>query len=84
MNINNPKVTSVTYWLNKLQNLTIEKNIFLTITLWKRYEKTQSFKKVSFTHPYYDLNTLEHQNLLKDIQIKTIFILWQLFWLWFS
>ena len=70
MNINNPKVTSVTYWLNKLQNLTIEKNIFLTINPLEEIREDTIFKKVSFTHPYYDLNTLEHQNLLKDIQNK--------------
>jgi uncharacterized protein len=70
MNINNKKVTSVTYWLNKLQNLTIEKNIFLTINPLEEISENKIFKKVNFTHPYYDLNTLEHQNLLTDIQNK--------------
>ena len=47
MNINNKKVTSVTYWLNKLQNLTIEKNIFLTINPLEEISENKIFVLIS-------------------------------------
>ena len=66
----NIKKTSVTYWLNKLQNLKIDKNIFLTINPFIEISNNKIFKKVKFTHPYYDKNTLNFQNQLNSIQNK--------------
>ncbi len=62
--------TSVTYWLNKLQNLKIDTNIFLTLNPFIEISKNKIFKKVKFTHPYYDKNTLYFQNQLNSIQNK--------------
>jgi uncharacterized protein len=70
MDIKNIGKTSVTYWLNKLQNLKIEKNIFLTINSFKEIPEKKIFKKINFTHPYYDENTLNYQKQLKLIQNK--------------
>jgi len=70
MDIKNSRKTSVTYWLNQLQNLKIEKNIFLTINSFKEISERKIFKKVNFTHPYYDENALAHQNQLDSIQNK--------------
>lgn len=70
MNINNLGVTSVTYWLNQLQNLNINKNIFLTINPLEKISEEKIFKKVDFTHPYYDQNALQYQNQLQTIQNK--------------
>ena len=67
---NNIEKTSVTYWLNNLQNLKINKNIFLTINPFMEIPKSKIFKKVKFTHPYYDKNTLSFQNQLNSIQNK--------------
>ena len=40
--------TSVTYWLNQLQNLKIERNIFLTINPFIKIPEDKVFKKVIF------------------------------------
>ncbi len=67
---NNLKKNSVTYWLNSLQNLKTNENIFLTLNPFIEIEKDKIIKKVNFTHPYYDLQTLENQKKLKLLQNK--------------
>ena len=66
-NVNN---NSVTYWLNLLQNLKEDKNIFLTLNPYQKINEEKIFKKVKFTHPYYDQNTLINQKNLSKIQNK--------------
>mgnify|MGYP006141072171 CR=1 FL=1 len=70
MSIDNIEKTSVTYWLNKLQNLKINKNIFLTINPFREIPTDKIFKKVKFTHPYYDNAALSNQANLYKIQNK--------------
>ena len=65
LNVNN---NSVTYWLNLLQNLKEEKNIFLTLNPYQKINEEKIFKKVKFTHPYYDQSTLTNQKNLSKIQ----------------
>ena len=67
LNVNN---NSVTYWLNLLQNLKEDKNIFLTLNPYQKINEEKIFKKVKFTHPYYDQNTLINQKNLSKIQNK--------------
>ena len=70
MNKDNIEKTSVTYWLNQLQNLVIDKDIFLTINPYREISKDKIFKKVKFTHPYYDAAALSNQSNLYKIQNK--------------
>ena len=70
MSIDNIEKTSVTYWLNQLQNLKIDRNIFLTINPYREISSDQIFKKVTFTHPYYDAEALSNQQNLYKIQNK--------------
>ena len=70
MNIENNEKTSVTYWLNQLQNLNIKTNIFLTINPFSEIPENKIFKKVKFTHPYYDNKALDYQNQLNLLQNK--------------
>ncbi|MDA7572989.1 FAD-dependent oxidoreductase [Candidatus Pelagibacter sp.] len=70
MSVDNIKKTSVTYWLNQLQNLTINKDIFLTINPFRNIAEDKIFKKVKFTHPYYDNAALFNQSNLYKIQNK--------------
>ena len=70
MDPNNIEKTSVTYWLNQLQNLEIDRNIFLTLNPFKEIPVDNTFKKVSFTHPYYDAEALLNQGELHKIQNK--------------
>ena len=66
----NVNKNSVTYWLNLLQNLKEDKNIFLTLNPYQKINEEKIFKKVKFTHPYYDQNTLINQKNLSKIQNK--------------
>ena len=70
MNSTNIEKTSVTYWINQLQNLKIDRNIFLTINPYKEIPVDKIFKKVVFTHPYYDTEALLNQSRLCNIQNK--------------
>ena len=65
LNVSN---NSVTYWLNLLQNLKEDKNIFLTLNPYQKINEEKIFKKVKFTHPYYDQSTLINQKNLSKIQ----------------
>ena len=67
---NDTKKNSVTYWLNLLQNLNIEKNIFLTLNPYYKIPENQIYKKVYFNHPYYNYETLESQKELDLLQNK--------------
>jgi len=64
------KNNSVTYWLNLLQNLNINKNIFLTLNPFFKIDERKIFKKIDFTHPYYNQETLINQKKLNIIQNK--------------
>ena len=61
---------SLTYWLNLLQNLTCNENIFLTLNPTSQISENKILKKVKFTHPYFDQNALNHQNKLNLLQNK--------------
>ena len=66
----NMKNNSVTYWLNLLQNLNIKKNIFLTLNPNYKIPENKIYKKVIFTHPYFDQNALKFQKKLYSLQNK--------------
>ena len=62
--------SSVTYWLNLLQNLNIEKNIFLTLNPHFNIDEKLVIDKIQFSHPYYDHDTLKNQKKLDLLQNK--------------
>ena len=70
VNKDNTSETSITYWLNLLQNLKTNKNIFLSLNPFLKIDQKKIISKVKFTHPYYDKEALENQNRLKNIQNK--------------
>ena len=47
MSVDNIEKTSVTYWLNQLQNLKISKDIFLTINPFREIQADKIFKKLN-------------------------------------
>ena len=66
---------SVTYWMNKLQNLS--KKIFCFI---KSVRKPQRFNQVIYySHPLFDKETFKAQNEIKKLQGKKNMVLWSLF-----
>jgi len=62
------KGSSLTYWLNILQNLKTEENIFLTLNPFFEIKKNKIYKEIKFTHPYYDQNTIDNQKKLIQLQ----------------
>ena len=70
INSNNLKESSITYWLNLLQNLNVRKNIFLTLNPFFQVDKDKIIKKIEFTHPYYNQESLSFQKNLSNIQNK--------------
>ena len=61
---------SITYWLNLLQNLKCDQNIFLTLNPYFEIDKSKILKKAKYTHPYFDQSALEYQSDLKSLQNK--------------
>ena len=61
---------SITYWLNLLQNLSIKENIFLTLNPFFKISEDKIFRKVYFTHPYYNKEALLSQRDLHKLQNK--------------
>ena len=68
LNPKNNEQSSVTYWLNQLQNLKTDKNIFLTINPFFEIADDKIYKEINFTHPYYDEKALQNQSKLNSIQ----------------
>ena len=68
LNPDNKEQSSVTYWLNQLQNLKTDKNIFLTINPFLEIDSDKIYHKIDFTHPYYDEKALKNQSNLNTIQ----------------
>ena len=68
--ISNGKQTSVTYWLNNLQNLKCEENFFLTLNPFCEINKKSIIKKINFTHPHFNSDTLKYQKSLFSVQGK--------------
>ena len=66
----NSEQNSITYWLNLLQNLDISKNIFLTLNQYLKIPEEKIFRKVQFTHPYFDQKAIDSQKDLHLIQNK--------------
>ncbi len=62
--------TCVTYWLNNLQNLKCDSNFFLTLNPIYKINNKDIIKKVNFTHPYFNSETLKFQKDLHLIQGK--------------
>ena len=58
----------VTYWLNKLQNLKVLKDYFLTLNPITEIDNKKIIKKTKFTHPFYDIETIKAQKYLADLQ----------------
>ncbi len=62
--------TCVTYWLNRLQNLESEENYFLTLNPIYKIINTKVIQKVTFTHPYFNSETMRYQKELNTLQGK--------------
>ncbi len=62
--------TCVTYWLNNLQNLKCDNNFFLTLNPINKIDEKNIIKKINFTHPYFNSETVKLQKSLIALQGK--------------
>ena len=57
---------SLTYWMNKLQNLKIDKNLFVTVNPIKKIEYNKIINKHNFEHPIF---TIDNENSKKELNL---------------
>ena len=67
-NKTNKKGVNVTYWMNKLQKLNTNLNIFVSLNPSILPSKEKIFKEIYYDHPLFDLNTFENQKKITTIQ----------------
>ena len=72
----NNKYDYVSYWMNNLQKLDTQKDIFVTLGNFPDIDEERLFKKIDYEHPLYSENTLAGQKLIKSMQgeNKTYFV----------
>ena len=59
---------TVTYWMNALQELHTDTNIFVTLNADQHIRKDKILKKMSYEHPLFDFNAIEAQSELNKVQ----------------
>ena len=64
----NMSSVNVTYWMNKLQKLNTNLNIFVSLNPSTSPSKEKIFKKIYYHHPLFDFNTFENQKKITKIQ----------------
>ncbi|MEJ6772332.1 MAG: amine oxidase, partial [Pelagibacteraceae bacterium] len=66
--LNRKKTFALTYWMNLLQNLTIDKNIFVSINCDDKIKKNKIIKKIKYSHPVFNNKTQDIKNKLNEVQ----------------
>lgn len=59
---------SVSYWMNKLQNIDKDYPLFITLNPAKAPDPEKTFLRTSYDHPQFDAKTLAAQKRLPDVQ----------------
>ena len=62
------KNISVTYWMNKLQNIKNSKPLFLSLNPIMPPKENSIFKVIEYEHPIFDIKAINSKKLLKSIQ----------------
>ena len=66
----NNKYDYVTYWMNNLQKLDTEEDIFVTLGNYPAVEQGKSYRSLEYEHPLYSQKTIKAQKLIRSIQGK--------------
>lgn len=61
----NTNGVTLSYWINKLQNLPTKINHFVSLNETKQLKNV--IEKITYEHPQFDHKTMEHQKRLKEI-----------------
>ena len=66
----NNKYDYVTYWMNNLQKLDTEEDIFVTLGNYPAVEQGKYCMSLEYEHPLYSQKTIKAQKLIRSIQGK--------------
>ena len=64
----NTSSLTVTYWMNALQELHTNKNIFVTLNADQHIREHKVLKKMAYEHPLFDFNAIQAQSELNKLQ----------------
>ena len=64
----NNKYDYVSYWMNNLQKLDIQRDIFVTLGNYPDVDEEKVFKRIKYEHPLYSEKTIKGQKLIRSIQ----------------
>ena len=62
------KYDYVSYWMNNLQKLDIDRDIFVTLGNYPDVDEEKVFKRIKYEHPLYSEQTIKGQKLIRSIQ----------------
>ena len=62
------EIVSLSYWMNSLQDLECDKDIFVTLNPEKMPKAELVYDRHSFEHPVFDIKAVSNQPTLNDIQ----------------
>ena len=65
---NNDNNLSLTYWLNKLQNLKTNNNYFVTVNPIKKIRDNKIINKIKFSHPIFTIRNYQAKKDILEIQ----------------
>lgn len=69
-NVLDDRDVSVTYWMNKLQNIDEKYPLFVTLNPIKQPDEALTFARYQYSHPLFDTAAINAQNHLETIQGK--------------
>ncbi len=61
---------SITYWMNRLQNLKTKEDIFVSLNPNVMPKKKKIYKRINYSHPIYNFETFDTQAKIQRIQGK--------------
>jgi uncharacterized protein len=65
-------VMSLTYWMNKLQNIDVDVHGQVFVTMNPLSEPDHSFAEFNYTHPFYDKHLIESQKLIRKLNSEAV------------
>ena len=68
--VDKKSTVSLSYWMNNLQELDTDQDIFVTLNAGRRPQEDLIIDEHVFFHPIFDLKAIKAQERIKDVQGK--------------
>ena len=68
--VDKKSTVSLSYWMNNLQELDTDQDIFVTLNAGRRPQEDLIIDEHVFSHPIFDLKAIKAQERIKDVQGK--------------